>query len=164
MSLDYTPPSHLATSPSLPVAQASLNCDTEWISQIQDAGIELAGWVNALGPVEDWSHIFCVQYNEACLNTSFKYTQTAIDIFLQNVQNHINYRKQLLNCPGPATVIQEQWSQDGAADWLLCDDIISTLHQDIVILEARLDIYMPSGPLHSELQSDIHRYKGFEVE
>ena len=65
----------------------------EWISQIQDARIELAGWVNALGPVEGWLHIFHVQYNEACLDTSFKDTQTAIDIFLQKVQNHINYGK-----------------------------------------------------------------------
>lgn len=124
----------------------------------------MAGWLNALGPLEDWSRIFRTQYDEACLDTSFENTQMAVDNFLHKVRNHVDYRKSLLDRLGPATMVQKQWSREGAADWLLSDDIMSTLHRGIAVLEARLDIYAPVGPLPSELQSDIRRHKGFEEE
>ena len=157
-----TPSPPAGVLPLTVIQQASLGHKKEVIDLVRDVRVDMEGWLKALGPLEDWSHIFRERYEEACLNTSFKNTQMSINSFLGQVKNHVDYGKSLLDCLGPTNNTQGQWSQVGAADWLLTNDIMSTLHCGVVILEARLDIHAPSGPLPSELQSDICRHKGLE--
>src|ERR1700683_4784206 len=107
--------------PSAPNIMAQ-RIDTSGIDKIRQVRSAMENWTSTLGPVEDWPRVFREQYDEACLDTTTKTKQDAIDTFLGQVE------------------------ELAEADWLLAGDLMRTLHRGVAVLEARLEIHAPSGP------------------
>ena len=122
----------------------------------------MENWTSTLGPVEDWPRVFRDKYDEACCDTAAPSTQTAIDVFLGQVEEHVRVGKSILAGIEKCSLVRLPLSQSIEGDRLLAGDLMATLHRGIAILEARLEIHAPSGPLGSDLHSNIRRYPGSE--
>ena len=125
------------------------------ISIVQRARLAVADWTSPLGPVDDWPKVFHNQYDEACCDMSCWSTQDSIDMFLRNVMEHVWVGRSILRTVEMCATIKFPFSGH-EADRLLAGDSMHTLHWGIAILEAWLELYAPSGPHITELQSNIH--------
>jgi hypothetical protein len=131
------------------------------IDLIRNVRTALANWTAALGPVEDWPRVFREQYDEACVNTTAPTTQAAIDIFLGQVGEHVRVGKDIIVGLERFAAFEHPQVQSATADGLLVGDMLRTLHRGVAVLEARLELYAPSGAHVSPLQSAIRRHEEF---
>jgi hypothetical protein len=146
--------------PSAPNIMAQ-RIDTSGIDKIRQVCSAMENWTSTLGPVEDWPRVFREQYDEACLDTTTKTTQDAIDTFLGQVEEHVKVGKSILAGLEGCAAVKVHQSQLAEADWLLAGDLMRTLHRGVAVLEARLEIHAPSGPHESSLHSNIRRHEEF---
>jgi hypothetical protein len=131
------------------------------INTIRHIRSTIEKWTSSLGPVENWPCVFREQYNEACLDTDAPTTQTAIDNFLQQVEEHVRIGKDILGGLEKCAVVKLPRTQCDEGDRLLAGDLMRTLHRSVALLEARLELHAPSGPQESALQSNIRRHEEF---
>lgn len=110
------------------------------------------------GPVEDWGRQFRAAYGTVRASQDAQ----AVDRFLENVSCHVRTGKAILAEFMNSSVIEPPANHSVRGDFLLAGDLLGILHRGIAILEARLDIVAPAGPLPSQQHSDIRRHMEFE--
>jgi hypothetical protein len=137
--------------------------DTSGIDLIRNVRSALEKWTSTLGPIDDWPRIFREQYDEACINTDARSTQASIDLFLQQVGEHVRVGKDIIVGLEGCSAVTLSRSQVAEGDRLLAGDLMRTLHRGVALLEARLELHAPSGPHVSPLHSSIRRHKEFII-
>ena len=159
----YNPLAPLASHTNLPAASISgpSPSNMSGINTIHHICSTIEKWTSSLGPVENWPRVFHELYNEACLNTNAPTTQSAINNFLGQVEEHVRIRKDILGGLEKCAVVKLLQSQCDEGDRLLAGDLMRTLHCSVTLLEARLELHMPLGPQESVLQSNIHWHEEF---
>jgi hypothetical protein len=124
------------------------------IQTLRDVRVAINGWVSILGPVEEWPAAFHFYYEVA----RGKNTVQAVDEFLESVERHADRGRDILKRLRESPVVSPPPSHEAWGDFLAAGDLMETLYRGIAILEARLDIFAPRGPLASGRESNVRKW------
>jgi hypothetical protein len=130
------------------------------IQTLREVRIMTTQWVLNLGPLDDWPFVFQQHYDIARRSDTDSSTQEEVDAFLGSVQRHIDLGRSILKKLRESPVISPPPSHEAWGDFLTAGDLLETLYHGIAILEVRLDIFAPRGPLSSPGESSIRKWKG----
>lgn len=151
---DYAYRVHTSNSVDEPINVSSIDL----IRRVRSA---LDNWTSTLGPIEDWPRAFRDGYDKACMDTDAPTTQVAIDIFLGQVQEHVRIGKDIIGGLERCAALRFTPFESIKADQLLAGDLMRMLHRGVALLEARLELYAPTGANPSPLHSSLRRHEEF---
>jgi hypothetical protein len=95
------------------------------------------------------------------MDTDAPTTQVAIDIFLGQVQEHVRIGKDIIGGLERCAALRFTPFESIKADQLLAGDLMRMLHRGVALLEARLELYAPTGANPSPLHSSLRRHEEF---
>jgi hypothetical protein len=130
------------------------------IETLREVRIATNTWVSDVAPLDDWPQVFQEHYDAACERITNRTTQEEVDEFLQRVERHAEIGRSILRKLRGSPIVSPPPSHEAWGDFLAAGDLMETLYRGIAILEVRLDIFAPRGPLASPADSGIRRWKG----
>lgn len=149
------------TGPRSPSASAPfLSVDAlEGLQVLRKVRVLTEAWVTNVGPMGEWPRLFQQGFDAACETHGERTTQQCVDEYLEGVRKHALEGRLIIHTLRASPVVRPPPSHEAWGDFLAAGDMLEILYRGVSMLEVRLDILAPQGPVSSSGDSNIRRWK-----